>query len=207
MSLEKAISAVLDSRLDDSKKSHALYLLCLFKQEKLSQSYIQPKAQIKNPPCDTYVYLIGNSEGYVKIGFSGNPEKRLAQLKTGCHSAVLLYKFIGTMQDEKHLHALFSNKKISNEWFSLSNQDIELIISFFENKKTARVQKQRLLTENRKGYTDLVNEALYGSLSKSGLRVSLRQVKSFMSCRTEIARELRARLIVERIINDNGDII
>jgi len=132
--IEQAIALILSTSLSDNQKQQALLLVCSSEQN-------QPKPQfkpVKNPPQDTFVYLIENEQGHIKIGFSGNPEKRLSQLKTGCPSAKLLHKFIGTMQDEKHLQSLFSGKNIDKEWFRLNGGDIEEIKEYFEVKKSIK---------------------------------------------------------------------
>ena len=129
--IEQAIATILSASLSDYQKQQALLLVCTTEQP-------TPKPQfkpVKNPPQDTFVYLIENEQGHIKIGFSGNPDKRLSQLKTGCPSAKLLHKFIGAMQDEKHLHSLFSGKNIDKEWFRLNGSDIEEIKDYFNKKE------------------------------------------------------------------------
>ena len=93
--IEQAIVAILSTSLSDRQKQQALLLVCASEQNQT-----QAKQPTKNPPQDTFVYLIENEQGHIKIGFSGNPEKRLSQLKTACPSAVLLHKFKGTIQKD-----------------------------------------------------------------------------------------------------------
>jgi len=129
--IEQAIATILSTSLSDHQKQQALLLVCTTEQSP-QKTQFKPT---KNPPQDTFVYLIENEQGHIKIGFSGNPEKRLSQLKTGCPSAKLLHKFIGTMQDEKHLQSLFSGKNIDKEWFRLNGGDIEDIRGYFNKKE------------------------------------------------------------------------
>ena len=133
--IEQAIATILSTSLSDNQKQQALLLVCSTEQPATKQPQFKPT---KNPPQDTFVYLIENEQGHIKIGFSGNPEKRLSQLKTACPSAKLIHKFSGTMQDEKHLQSLFAALNIDKEWFRLGGADIEEIKQFFESKKLAR---------------------------------------------------------------------
>lgn len=69
-----------------------------------------------------YVYCIGeraNSNiGYVKIGYSVNPEARVGELQTGNPRVLyLLAKMPGTEADERALHARFAHKNVVGEWF------------------------------------------------------------------------------------------
>jgi len=128
--IEQAIATILSTSLSDHQKQQALLLVCTTEQS-------PPKPQfkpVKNPPQDTFVYLIENEQGHIKIGFSGNPEKRLSQLKTGCPSAKLIHKFTGTMQDEKHLQSTFSATNVDNGWLKLDKGDVEEIQYFFQRK-------------------------------------------------------------------------
>lgn len=131
--IEKAISAILKTSLAEKEKGNAILAILATSEESQTSSTI-PKKHHKNPPQETFVYLIGNSEGHTKIGFSGNPEKRLKQLKTACPSARIKYKFLGTYKEEQYLQKYFYNKKIVNEWFLLDRNDIEIINNFFQNK-------------------------------------------------------------------------
>ena len=126
--IEQAIACILSTSLSDFHKKQALLLVC-------TQEQIQQKPAHKNPPQETFVYLIANAEGHTKIGFSGNPEKRLQQLKTACPSAKLLCKFVGTLQDEKHLHSMFHHRRFANEWFDLSQNDFCHIHNYFNDRK------------------------------------------------------------------------
>lgn len=67
------------------------------------------------------VYLIGRSDGHgpVKLGFSVNPEARLASIQTGHpHELQLLSDFPGTEYDERELHDQLSDHRERGEWFS-----------------------------------------------------------------------------------------
>lgn len=76
-----------------------------------------------------FVYLIADydNDAY-KIGVSKNKvSKRLKQLQTGnCTELVLLetYTTDYPYRMENILHNKYNHKKINNEWFALTNEDI-----------------------------------------------------------------------------------
>lgn len=76
------------------------------------------EARLNNLPKLGTVYVIG-FDGYVKIGFTGNPiEFRLAGLQTGCPAKLHVYAMIpGTLKDERDLLKRFSEFKTYGEWF------------------------------------------------------------------------------------------
>jgi hypothetical protein len=80
-----------------------------------------------------YVYLIvededGGALRYGKIGYSVNPEKRVAELQTGNPRLLrLLYKMQGTLEDERRLHAKYAKDNVLQEWFEVTK---ELVLEF-----------------------------------------------------------------------------
>ena len=76
------------------------------------------------------IYL-ARSQGYYKIGFSNDPLKRLAELQVGNPSSIELVGTIpGTFLEERRLHTLFKGKRIRGEWFALSDEDVQSILSY-----------------------------------------------------------------------------
>jgi len=76
------------------------------------------------------IYIITNGEHY-KIGYSNNPSKRCRQLQTGSSAKLVLYGVTdGTIADEEALHKKFQLQRVRGEWFNLSMEDIEYILSF-----------------------------------------------------------------------------
>lgn len=72
-------------------------------------------AQRKGRPG--FVYLISDGTAY-KIGYSVNPEKRVAELQTGNPRLLrLVKKMSGTEADEKALHQKFIQYNLLQEWF------------------------------------------------------------------------------------------
>lgn len=75
----------------------------------------------------SFVYIISDGE-YYKIGFTtGEIQKRVLSLQTGCSSSLLVIKAIETEYPdvlEKELHRRFHHKWIRGEWFDLSKDDL-----------------------------------------------------------------------------------
>jgi len=82
-------------------------------------------------PKSGYIYFVKKDE-YVKIGrTSQTPEIRIASIKgTHPNSAVEVLHTISSIDivaDEMEFHAIFASKRISGEWFELSDEDIKMI--------------------------------------------------------------------------------
>ncbi len=77
------------------------------------------------------IYFIqeqNNSEGLIKIGLSGKPQRRLKSMQT--NSPVLLEIFVtlpGNEQLEEKLHEMFAENRIRGEWFKPSQKLIAFI--------------------------------------------------------------------------------
>lgn len=71
-----------------------------------------------------YVYLIGNLEyGFVKIGYSNDPNKRLKSLQTGCPFDIsILDVFEGGPDVEKSLHKRYRRYSTRGEWFKVEGE-------------------------------------------------------------------------------------
>lgn len=86
-----------------------------------------------------YIYLIRDRKTWLtKIGFSGNPHKRLRQLT---HESTLLPEPLdfhlldawkGTLQEEQRLHSFFGEWRIRGEWFNLCSLKSFLISDAFD---------------------------------------------------------------------------
>jgi DNA-binding XRE family transcriptional regulator len=74
-----------------------------------------------------FVYVI-ESGGAYKIGVSTDPEKRLAQLKTGFpRGGSIVATVAAAPLLERGLHRHFADKQLSGEWFSLTAEDVEWV--------------------------------------------------------------------------------
>lgn len=75
------------------------------------------------------VYLLINEEGKYKIGFTDRTtNKRIKELQTGSHSAMTVvqeYESKNARQIETILHRWHRSKRISGEWFDLTNEDVQ----------------------------------------------------------------------------------
>lgn len=74
----------------------------------------------------TSVYFIGNLEaGFVKIGYSDNPSKRLKQLRTGCPFPIDIIHCVETDEPrtlEKKIHSIFKSSRCQGEWFKVDEK-------------------------------------------------------------------------------------
>jgi hypothetical protein len=71
-----------------------------------------------------YVYCIAEQQRTlgVKVGYSVNPQARVAELQTGNpRPLALIGCFEGTEADERELHARFINDNLIGEWFTPSD--------------------------------------------------------------------------------------
>lgn len=73
---------------------------------------------------DDQIYVIEHQHGYVKIGKSNNPCKRISSIRTACPYDVELLTTIDVIGDwrviETALHEAYADEKRSGEWFELS---------------------------------------------------------------------------------------
>jgi len=79
------------------------------------------------------VYLISNSQGHYKIGFTRrNVNDRIRELKTGNSEEIQLiseYSSDWGTKIEAALHRKYRKKKINREWFNLTREDVENFFS------------------------------------------------------------------------------
>lgn len=85
--------------------------------------------QIPRKPKAGHVYLIlDNERGWHKIGISAKVHKRLGAYDD--ITIVGLFESADMRKDEKELHRVFSDKRVSGEWFNLDGNDIEQIRAY-----------------------------------------------------------------------------
>lgn len=86
------------------------------------------------------LYIIENSQGYHKIGYSKDPEKRLKQLVTGTSDTLSLKRVFRT-KHASHMEAFlknyFKHKLIQGEWFQLDKEDIDKVDEIVRVKEIA----------------------------------------------------------------------
>ena len=61
---------------------------------------------------------------YIKIGRTTNIEKRIKQLSTGIPFKIN-YKILGDSSLENKLHKIFKDKRVKNEWFDVTLEEIK----------------------------------------------------------------------------------
>jgi len=74
-----------------------------------------------------YVYLIQSEAGFCKIGSSKSVITRLKQLQCANPQKLsLIHKFPSpnAAGAERELHGIFAHRRVRNEWFDLTEQDI-----------------------------------------------------------------------------------
>lgn len=77
-----------------------------------------------------FVYLMHSSSGHYKIGASANPQSRLRSLRTASPFDIRIVHTVyasDMFEAEKTLHTRYAGKRVSNEWFELSEFDVQAI--------------------------------------------------------------------------------
>lgn len=91
-----------------------------------------PKPEPEVPKRNCVYFVQARHLGLIKIGFSGNPQKRLRSLKTGSPDELSILKVIkGSPRLEAELHRRFVSDRVRGEWFKPS----PALLSFIENLK------------------------------------------------------------------------
>jgi len=89
------------------------------------------------------IYLIQNlNNGFVKIGRSANPQKRLRQLQTGSGDKLTLLRTYQSTNDvvvERRLHSMFWQSKKKGEWFNFPSADYLDFIDAFLLRELTRM--------------------------------------------------------------------
>jgi hypothetical protein len=87
------------------------------------------------------IYLLKDSQGYYKIGFTKNPiNKRIKQLETGCAEDLELVFQFETRHNRKletSLHNLFKHKHVNREFYDLTLEDEIKFKEICESLETA----------------------------------------------------------------------
>jgi len=70
------------------------------------------------PADDVGFVYFAQSGDFIKIGWSRDPKRRVAQLGTACPLPIALRLIVsGSKEDERHFHALFVHLRERGEWF------------------------------------------------------------------------------------------
>jgi hypothetical protein len=80
----------------------------------------------------SFIYIISNERGPIKIGISNNPQARLIGLRTGSADALTLthiFKPSGSAKKlEKQVHMMLAKAHISGEWFNATVDDAVIAV-------------------------------------------------------------------------------
>lgn len=91
---------------------------------------LEPPPRLKKVARAGFVYLMVNRRnGMSKIGFSRSPKFRESTLQSEEPEVEILGAKAGTLDDEKALHAKFSTKRVRGEWFLLSPEEQQAVLS------------------------------------------------------------------------------
>jgi hypothetical protein len=73
-----------------------------------------------------YVYIVESEAGFVKIGVSSNPSRRIKELRTASPEMLELLDCAPKTRPEyveEELHSMFSSGRKHGEWFNLKNKE------------------------------------------------------------------------------------
>lgn len=126
------------THIKDSKKSWKLLskALSLFMNKYIDIDVFEPvkeKIEIKSEKGFVYIARQLNEKSLYKIGCTNNLSKRLGTFKTGnCFVEMIASKCVDNrFQSEKWFHNYFKKKRFKNEWYLLSQKDLENLLNIF----------------------------------------------------------------------------
>lgn len=80
-----------------------------------------------------FVYVL-ESAGIYKIGYTTNPKLRVLAIRSANPSTKLIAIYLASRDDETALHLMFKSKRVSNEWFLLTDTDLQYIDNYLGNR-------------------------------------------------------------------------
>ena len=96
---------------------------------------------MRNTGPGLQVYIIaGSPDGPCKIGHAKNPQARLGQLQVGNHLELKIYSVwasdsISPVEIERRVHAVFNDRWIRGEWFSVSVSEADSLIRILDDRQ------------------------------------------------------------------------
>jgi hypothetical protein len=158
----------------------------------------------------TFIYAILNSiKEEVKIGYSTDPVKRLAQLQTGGTDRLeLLCTFIGTCETEGKIHEELKEQRISGEWFVMSQKIVDVLSDYQTRTLTTKCGTSPIISrkELTKQYTQYINSSI-----RKRRKMPLKQLlKSYPNIKRSVivkAIECHRDFKVVNCDNNNGTFI
>lgn len=104
-----------------------------------------------------YVYLIiGRSTGFVKIGISSSPRRRIKDLTRQptllprAHDFAIIAAFRADVKHEKILHDKFADQRVRGEWFNLSDNEIYYIVYEYFGDNYAKLDEEKAWETRRR---------------------------------------------------------
>lgn len=88
--------------------------------------------------------------GFIKIGFSSNPNRREKTLQSEQPKTELIEAWQADKSKETELHTLYDKFRVRGEWFALEETDIEDIYQFF--------RKHRKLSDGESDYVAFLED-------------------------------------------------
>lgn len=97
---------------------------------------------MKNTTPQGYVYIIhATGTNRIKLGFSNEPEKRLADLQTGSpFPLALIGTCPGSAKLERRLHSQLKDRHRTGEWFEIDPQEaLKLLLDASKQEEARRI--------------------------------------------------------------------
>ena len=101
-----------------------------------------------------YTYIM-KSHNLHKIGKANNVETRLKQFQTGNPYIEVVRSIEGSY--EMNLHELYKDKRVTGEWFKLSEEDLIEIDRYIEQKKSVHSLMKNYSPEPMKNHSTVLN--------------------------------------------------
>ena len=106
-------------------KKKEIYVLDEYMSDELASIKTNGKVRVKSTST-VKTYLMKDGNGFYKIGKSKNPIARESTLQSENPTITLIA--VCSEDIEKHLHEQYSEKRKRGEWFSLTEEDVSLLI-------------------------------------------------------------------------------
>lgn len=113
---------------------------------------------------EAYVYVITDNEHY-KIGKAANVKTRLKQLQTGSPKPLAVVGVLPCPTDsyayivESILHETYSDKKVINEWFALTDEDVQsLQLTQLDSNDKSSCGNYAIVSSSSTEYTAVLDE-------------------------------------------------
>jgi hypothetical protein len=98
-------------------------------------------------PYVDLVYFMRRQDGHIKIGFSGNVEKRKKELERHFGSLDLLLTEEGGYPREQQLHRQFAEDRADGDWFRPSDPLEQYLMTLVKRRMAEAQQREQALVE------------------------------------------------------------